>query len=92
MAHFAELDPDNIVTRIIVVSNSDCLDENGQESEDVGVAFCVALFGGRWLQTSYNANIRGKYAAIGGAYDPQSDEFMPDVDPYPLSDEFESDI
>ena len=45
MAHFAELDGNNIVTRVIVISNNDCTRE-GVEAEEYGVAFCQQLFGG----------------------------------------------
>lgn len=77
MAHFAQLDDNNIVRQIIVVSNSDCLDASGQESEAVGAAFCTNLFGGRWLQTSYNNNIRVRYAGIGYRYDSVRDAYIP---------------
>jgi len=76
MAHFAELDENNIVLRVIVVDDKDCLDENNQESEEVGVAFCQLLLGGRWIQTSYNRRIRKNYAAIGGYYDEENDVFI----------------
>ena len=55
MAHFAELD-NNIVQQVIVVSNEDTLDSQGNESEDVGIQFCTDLLGGVWKQTSYNSN------------------------------------
>lgn len=77
MAHFAQLDEFNIVRQVIVVSNDDCLDADGQESEAVGVAFCTNLLGGRWLQTSYNNNIRVRYAGIGYRYDSVRDAFIP---------------
>ena len=66
MAHFAELNADSKVLRVIVVGNKDCQDDNGQESEAVGIAFCQSLFGAdtTWAQTSYNGNMRGKYAGI----------------------------
>ena len=76
MAHFALLDEDNIVKTVIVVSNEDCLD-NGIESEKVGIAFCTALIGGTWVQTSYNANFRKNYAGIGFTYDQSRDAFIP---------------
>lgn len=76
MAHFAELDENNIVLRVIVVSNEDCLDDNGVESEAVGISFCESLLGGRWVQASYNANFRGKYAGIGDTYDHLLDMFI----------------
>jgi hypothetical protein len=79
MAHFAELDSENKVTRVIVVGNPDCLDEQGIESEAVGIAFCQQLLGAdtRWVQTSYNGTIRGKYAGIGDTYDITRDAFIP---------------
>ena len=76
MAHFAELDENNNVLRVIVVSNDDCLDQNGNENEVIGALFCHKLLGGKWIQTSYNGNIRGKYAAVGDLYDEESDTFI----------------
>jgi hypothetical protein len=76
MAHFAELDESNIVTRVIVVHNNELLDENGNESEQKGIDFCVAHYGGTWIQTSYNGNIRKNYAGIGFVYDPIRDAFI----------------
>lgn len=77
MAHFAELDETNTVIRVVVISNDDCLDDNGNELEAVGVLFCKKLFGGgKWLQTSYNGNLRGRYAGIGYTYDDTLDEFI----------------
>jgi hypothetical protein len=75
MAHFAELDETNTVKQVIVVHNNELLDENGIESEQKGIDFCVNLFGGKWIQTSYNSNFRGRYAGIGMIYDPVNDEF-----------------
>ena len=77
MAHFAELDENNIVTRVIVVGNQDILDANGNESEAVGIAFCQNLLGGNWKQTSYNGNFRKNYAGIGYTYRSDIDAFVP---------------
>jgi hypothetical protein len=79
MAHFAELDEHNVVINVIVVSNNDCLDANGQESESLGIAFCKSLLGEdtSWVQTSYNANFRKNYAGIGYTYDLVRDAFIP---------------
>lgn len=82
MAHFAELDANNTVVRVIVVNNNDCLDENGNESEAVGVQFCQNLLGGNWVQTSYNANFRKHYAGIGYTYRQDIDAFVP-PQPFP---------
>ena len=70
MAHFAQLDGDNIVTQVIVVSNDDTSDSGGVETESIGVAFCQKLLGAstNWKQTSYNDNMRGNYAGIGYTY------------------------
>ena len=78
MAHFAELDDNNIVKRIIVVANKDTSDDKGVEKEEIGIAFCKSLFGEdtKWVQTSYNANFRGIYAMEGDLYDEEKDEFV----------------
>ena len=76
MAHFAKLE-NNVVTQVIVVSNQDILDEQGQESEQKGIDFCSNLLGGTWKQTSYNAKIRKNYAGIGYTYDEGRDAFIP---------------
>ena len=70
MAHFAQLDENNVVTQVIVVSNDDTSDSNGTETESIGVAFCQKLLGAdtNWKQTSYNDNMRGNYAGIGYTY------------------------
>ena len=81
MAHFAELDETQIVTRVIVVNNNGLLDD-GIESEAKGIAFCESLFGGTWIQTSYNNNIRGTYAGIGYEYNAAEDIFIT-PQPYP---------
>ena len=77
MAHFAELDDSNIVKQVIVVANEEILD-NGVESEVKGIAFCQSLFGAntKWVQTSYNGNMRKNYAGIGYTYDPIADHFF----------------
>ena len=82
MAHFAELDANNVVLRVIVVDNKDTSDVNGVEKEYIGAAFCEKLFGGTWKQTSYNGNFRKNYAGIGYAYHADIDAFVP-PQPYP---------
>jgi hypothetical protein len=69
MAHFAEIDNNNKVLRVLVVDNSQ--ENRGQDflANELGL-------GGRWIQTSYNANFRGKYAGIGDVYDPDKDIFI----------------
>lgn len=77
MAHFAELDENNVVTRVIVVGNADTSDANGVEKEHIGAAFCERLLGGTWKQTSYNGNMRKRYAGIGFTYNEALDAFVP---------------
>jgi len=76
MAYFAELDNNNIVKQVIVVHNNELLDESGNESEQKGIDFCINLFSGQWVQTSYNSTIRKNYAAQGYSYDLVRDAFI----------------
>lgn len=68
MAHFAEIDDSNKVIRVLVVDNSQ--EHRGEEflAVDCGL-------GGRWIQTSYSAAFRGKFAGLGDTYDPIDDIF-----------------
>jgi rRNA maturation protein Nop10 len=80
MAHFAELDTNtNHVIRVIVVDNHNILDENGNESETVGIAFCKNIFGEdtKWLQCSYNSSFRLNYPGTGYQYYEDYDIFVP---------------
>jgi len=74
VAHFAEIDKDSIVVRVLVVA-----DEHQDRGQDF-LAIDLGL-GGTWIQTSYNGNIRGKYAGIGDIYDKKKDVF---VTPIPI--------
>jgi hypothetical protein len=78
MAHFAQLDENNVVLQVIVVNNNELMDGTN-ESEAKGIAFCQSLYGADtiWKQTSYNDNFRGVYAGIGYSYDPVLDTFVP---------------
>jgi hypothetical protein len=69
MAHFAELDENNIVKQVLVVPNS--VEHYGELylSRDLNL-------GGRWVQTSYNGNIRKNFAGIGSTYDEVRDAFI----------------
>jgi hypothetical protein len=69
MAHFAELNETNTVIRVLVTDNND---PNGDE----GYQFLVDTFGGTWVKTSYNGNIRYNFAGIGYTYDPINDAFI----------------
>lgn len=82
MAHFAELNNDNVVIRTIKVHNDVITDENGVEKESLGIEFCKNLYGGRWIQTSYNDTFRKNYATSGWTYDPDLDAFF-GPQPYP---------
>ena len=77
MAHYAEIDENNIVLRVMVVNNEDIIDpETGEESETTGVAFCKEQWGGNWVKTSYNHNIRKRYAGIRYSYNEELDAFV----------------
>lgn len=67
MAHWAELDDNNVVLRVLVGDNNE---------PDEGYQWLIDNLGGRWVQTSYNANFRGKYAGIGDMYDEINDVFV----------------
>ena len=83
MAHFAELDENNVVLQVIVVHNNELLDDEGQENEVKGVGFCASLFGhSNWVQTSYNNNMRKQFAGTGFTYDDVNDVFVT-PQPYP---------
>lgn len=77
MAHFAEIGLNNVVQRVIVVHNNELLDENNVESEQKGADFCRNLFGGTWVQTSYNGTFRKNFAGASYTYDSQRDAFIP---------------
>jgi hypothetical protein len=70
MAHFAKIE-NNIVSQVIVIDNKMLLDDNGVEQESIGIDFCKSLYGAdtEWVQTSYNATVRGKYASPGDIWD-----------------------
>jgi hypothetical protein len=69
MSHWAELDTDNKVLRVTVGDNND-------PAGDEGYSWLIDNLGGTWVKTSYNANIRGKFAAIGDTYDEVKDVFV----------------
>mgnify|MGYP001414176520 CR=1 FL=1 len=83
MAHFAEIDETNTVTRVLVVPD-DVTTIDGVEDEQRGIDFLNDLFpdSGAWVQTSYNHNIRTRYAGIGYTYDESLDSFIP-PQPFP---------
>lgn len=82
MAHFAKLNDNNEVIEVIVVNNEELL-VDGIEVEQKGIDFCENLFGGKWIQTSFNATFRKNYAGIGYTYDADRDAF---ISPKPSDD------
>lgn len=84
MAHFAQLDANNVVKRVIVVSNSEITDGNGNEIENTGILYCQRLYGNdtRWKQSSYNSNMRKRHAGIGMIYNQDLNAFIRPK-PYP---------
>tara|TARA_R110000737_G_C14458455_1_gene464469 strand:- start:214 stop:660 length:447 start_codon:yes stop_codon:yes gene_type:complete len=86
MAHFAELDKDNKVLKILVFDNND-VDANGgdqseQAAEYIKSSFGTSKDGVKWVQTSYNDNFRKQYAGMGFTYNPTADVFIA-PQPYP---------
>lgn len=84
MAHFAVVNSNNIVIEVIVISNDEILDENGQERESLGIAKCIEIRGSEdhpgtyYMQCSRNDRIRGRFAAKGFVYDPSTNIFHPE--------------
>ncbi len=74
MAHFAQIENGTVVN-VIVVSNNELLID-GIEVGQKGIEFCQSLFGGTWVQTSYNNNFRKQYAGIDYTYDATADVFI----------------
>lgn len=72
MAHWAELDSDNKVLRVLVGDNND-------PAGDEGYQWLLDNLGGTWVKTSYNSKIRYNFAAIGYTYDPIDDAFIAPV-------------
>ena len=73
MAHWAEIDENNIVLRVTVGDNNE---------PDEGYQWLLDNLGGTWIKTSYNNNIRGVFAGIGFSYNPDEDIFIT-LQPYP---------
>lgn len=67
MAHWAEIDENNVVIRVTVGDNNE---------PDEGYQWLIDNLGGTWIKTSYNANFRGKYAGVGDVYDEVNDVFV----------------
>jgi hypothetical protein len=86
MAHFAELDSNNKVLRVVVACNQDIANHGGDQSEQAAEYFktvCpLSVNGVKWIQTSYNNNFRGKFAGIGDTYDVNKNKFIAEQ-PYP---------
>ena len=72
MAHFAELDENNVVLRVCVVDNAHV----PSDMHINGETWCTNFWGGTWKQTSYNHNFRKRYAGIGWTYDSVKDKFL----------------
>ena len=80
MAHFAELDSNNVVTRVVVVGNDVTTAAGPLGTNDMhvdGETWCINFFkGGTWKQTSYNHNFRKQYCGKGYTYDAAKDKFI----------------
>ena len=86
MAHFAEIDSDNKVLRVVVACNEDVNANGGDQSESAAEHFKtvapLSILGVKWVQTSYNSNFRNTFAGIGSTYDEANDVFI-SPQPYP---------
>jgi hypothetical protein len=84
MAHFAEINENNIVLQVVVLDNTDILNPEGEEEESIGINLCKEIFNrsNSWVQTSYNGVFRGSFAGEGYEYDNIRDQFIP-PQPYP---------
>ena len=86
MAHFAELNKDNKVLRVLVFDNNDVNAHGGDQSEEaaeyIKSSFGNSKDGVKWVQTSYNSNFRKQYAGVGFTYNPTADVFI-SPQPYP---------
>jgi hypothetical protein len=76
MAHYAELDQNDVVLRVIVVDDACETDDKGKTDESLGIAWCENFLGGTWIKTSYNRNIRKNYAGPGMIYKRDHDLFI----------------
>ena len=74
MAHFAEIDTQDRVVRVLVVPDEKARWGQKFLADDLGL-------GGEWVQTSYNSRIRGKFAGMGDTYDRENDIFVSPPDP-----------
>ena len=70
MAHWAEIDENNVVLRVVVGDNND-------PAGDEGYTWLLNNLGGNWVKTSYNGTIRKNYAGVGYTYDEALDAFVP---------------
>ena len=76
MAHFAQIDENNVVQQVIVIANDDCGGGQFPASEPIGQQFIASLgIVGIWLQTSYNGNFRLNYAGVGYVFDANAGEY-----------------
>lgn len=81
MSHWAELDADNKVIRVLVGDNND-------PAGDEGYSWLIENLGGKWVKTSYNGNIRKNFAGIGYEYSEDRDAFIaPQCHPEALLDD-----
>ena len=69
MSHWAELDKNNKVIRVLVGDNND-------PAGDEGYSWLIENLGGTWVQTSYNSNFRYNYAGVGYTYFSDADAFV----------------
>ena len=86
MAHFAEIDSNNKVLRVVVACNDDIANNGGEQSVEAAAHFrqicSLSINGVNWVQTSYNNNFRKTFAGYGMTYDIVKDKFL-EQQPFP---------
>lgn len=85
MEYFAQLDENNIVLQVILVSSDDIKDSNGNVSEEIGIFLCKQLVNNqtlRWKRTCFEGSFRGRFGNVGYTYDENLDIFI-EPQPFP---------
>lgn len=80
MAHFAELNENNYVLRVVRVGDDIETSDGPLGDNDMhvdGETWCTNFFGGTWKQTSFSGSFRNMYAAAESYYDASTNEFYP---------------
>jgi len=79
--YFAKVSSNSTVDLVVKIGSQNCTNYFGEVSEVVGAEHCAATYGAgpgeRWIRTTKDSTIRGKYAGMGDEYDEENDRFLP---------------